>query len=64
MDSPVHLNLKEMRQRVILVNIPASDLPGAVQLLPRLITSVLSLLKSCPREIALQLPLDLPLGFL
>lgn len=44
----MHLNLKEMRQRVILVHIPLCDLPGAVQLLSRFITSVLLLLKSCP----------------
>lgn len=48
MDSPVHLHLKEMKQRVILVNIPVCDLPGAVQLLSQRVISLLSFLKSCP----------------
>lgn len=60
----MHLNLKEMRQRVILVNIPMCDLPGAARLLSLPVTSVLSLLKSCPCKIALQLSLNLALGFL
>lgn len=47
MDSPVHLNAEEMRQRVVLVNICCVIFPGAVQLLSCLVTSVPSILKSC-----------------